>query len=212
MEELIMEEDNTGILLGKAVLSVFEDRIKKVNNAFLELTGYSEKQLIEKSPKEVFHKLLRSNADISKIKPGAEPFTCFIFTRLFEPIEVVISIETAYPKEIHLYEKPSSRLNEKIRSNERLFFDNKIGVCILSSPDLILLKANDFFLNIIDAPFNSRDNAIGRSIKDIVPDEMMEKFFGIRLEKLIHTNQSFYGDKYSKTIDKDGKSFRSSSV
>ena len=49
MEELIMEEDNTGILLGKAVLSVFEDRIKKVNNAFLELTGYSEKQLIEGS-------------------------------------------------------------------------------------------------------------------------------------------------------------------
>ena len=40
----------------------------------------------------------------------------------------------------------------------------------------------------------------------------MEKFFGIRLEKLIHTNQSFYGDKYSKTIDKDGKSFRSSMV
>ena len=207
-----MEEDNTGIMPEKAILSLFEGIIKNANDAFLELTGYSEKQLIKKTPEEVFHKLLRSNVDINAMEPGDEPVTCFIFTGTFEPIEVIILIETAYPEEVHIYEKPNSRLSEKMRGNERLFSDNKMGVCVLSSPDLILLKANDFFLNLLDEPFNSKEKAIGRSIKDIVPDEIIESFFGIRLEKLIYTSQSFYGEKYLSTVNKGEKSFRNSMV
>ena len=136
---------------------------------FLNLTGYCKNQLINISAQEVFHKLLRATVDITNINPEDEPISCFIFTRTLEPIEVTISIESRFHEEIFIIsEIPNSRLYEKIHDTDRMFSDNKMGICIISAPDLILLKANHFFLKILNEPFNVDEKAIGRRIEDIV--------------------------------------------
>ena len=64
-----MGEDKAVRIHEKAVLSTYQGRIMNVNEVFLNLTGYCENQLIDKSVQEVFHNLLRVNIDIRAIKP-----------------------------------------------------------------------------------------------------------------------------------------------
>ena len=181
-----MGEDRAVRTHEKAVLSTYQGRIKNVNSIFLDLTGYCENQLIDKSVQEVFHKLLRVNVDIRAIKPEDDPITCFIFTRALEPIEVTICIEIGSHEEIIIIdEKPNSRLFEKVHDTDRMFSDNKMGVCIISVPDLILLKTNDFYLDILNEPFNVKEKAIGQRIEDILSDALKETFFGKKLEDII---------------------------
>ena len=208
-----MKEDSTVRTNEKAILSTNQGRVKNVNNNFLDLTGYCENQLINKSVQEVFHNLLRVNVDIRAIKAEDEPTTCFIFTRALEPIEVTISIEIGSHEEIIIIdEKPNSRLYQKIHGTDRMFSDNKMGICIISAPDLILLKANNFYLDILNEPFNVNEKAIGRRIEDIVSDDLRETFFGEKLEYLINTKQSFYGEKYSNVIRKGNKCYHNSMI
>lgn len=208
-----MKEDSTVRTNEKAILSTNQGRVKNVNNNFLDLTGYCENQLINKSVQEVFHNLLRSNVDIRAIKPEDDPTTCFIFTRALEPIEVTISIEIGSHEEIIIIdEKLNSRLFEKIHDTDRMFSDNKMGICIISAPDLILLKANDFYLDILNEPFNVKEKAIGQRIEDILSDVLKETFFGEKLEDIINTKQSFYGEKYSNVIRKGNKYFHNSMI
>jgi hypothetical protein len=198
---------------GKAVLSTYQDSIMYVNDTFLNLTGYCKNQLINRSAQEVIHNLLRATVDITNIKPEDEPITCFIFTRTLEPIEVTISIESRFHEEIFIIsEIPNSRLYEKIHDTDRIFSDDKMGICIISAPDLILLKANHFFLKILNEPFNVDEKAIGRRIEDIVSDDLGDPFFGEKLKNLINTKQSFYGEKYAKIIRKGNKCFHNSMI
>lgn len=208
-----MKEESTVRTHEKAVLSTYQSRIKNVNDIFLNLTGYCENQLIDKGVQEVFRNLLRVNVDISVIKPEDEPVTCFLFNRSLEPIEVAISIEIESQEEIIIIdEKPNSRLYERIHDTDRMFSDNKMGICIISVPDLILLKANDFYLDILNEPNNVKEKAIGQRIEDILSDALRETFFGEKLEELINTKESFYGEKYSKIISKSNKYYHNTMI
>jgi signal transduction histidine kinase len=198
---------------GKAVLSTYQDSIMYVNDTFLNLTGYCKNQLINRSAQEVIHNLLRATVDITNIKPEDEPITCFIFTRTLEPIEVAISKKVEFHEEIFIIsEIPNSRLYEKIHDTDRMFSDNKMGICIISAPDLILLKANQFFLKMLNEPFDVNEKAIGHRIEDIVSDDMRNELFGKEPKDLINTKQSFYGERYTKIIRKGNKCFHNSMV
>lgn len=208
-----MKEDSTVKTNEKAILTTNQGRVKNVNNIFLDLTGYCANQLINKSVQEVFRNLLRVNVDIRAIKPQDDPITCFLFTRDLEPIEVTICIEIGSHEEIIIIdEKPNSRLFEKVHDTDRMFSDNKMGVCIISVPDLILLKTNDFYLDILNEPFNVKEKAIGKRIEDILSDALKETFLREKLEDIINTKQSFYGEKYSKIIRKGNKCYHNSMI
>ena len=208
-----MKEDSTVRTNEKAILSTNQGRVKNVNNNFLDLTGYCENQLIDKSVQEVFRNLLRVNVDISVIKPEDKPVTCFLFTRSLEPIEVDISIETGSQEEIIVIdEKPGTKLFEKIHDTDRMFSDNKMGICIISVPDLLLLKANDFFVEMLNEPFNIKEKAIGQTVEDILSDVLRETFFGEKLEDIINTKQSFYGERYSKIMNKGNKYYHNTMI
>ena len=65
-------------------------------------------------------------------------------------------------------EKPNSRLSDKLTFVEQTFIDNISCVAIYSVPELILLKANQRYLDLMDSPFNKEENSIGRPICKIV--------------------------------------------
>lgn len=196
----------------KAVLFASEGIIRKANAFFMGLTGYSGDNLIHKSVYEVFEILLKATADIRALKPGDGSVTCFLFTKALEPIEIVLSIECDNGEEMYIfYEKPDSRLYGKIHDNDRLFSDNKMGICIWSVPDLVLLKANELFLSILDEPDNLSEKAIGRRLQEIVTGNIGTDFKKV-LEDLIHTKQSYYAGKPSNLIYKKNKYFHNSMV
>ena len=135
------------------------------------------------------------------------------FTRTLEPIEVAISKKVEFHEEIFIIsEIPNSRLYEKIHDTDRMFSDDKMGICIISAPDLILLKANQFFLKMLNEPFDVNEKAIGHRIEDIVSDDMRNELFGKEPKDLINTKQSFYGERYTKIIRKGNKCFHNSMV
>lgn len=144
--------------------------ITKVNDEFVYLTGYSKEQIIGQSLAEISCKLsMDSQISIENIE---ERYSCYIFTKEYEPKEVTIfckSLEFENERIYLLKEKPNSRVRDKFTGTEQLYKNNNnTGIVILSLPDLIVLSANDNYLKLLDAPYNKRENAIGRNQKEII--------------------------------------------
>ena len=83
-------------------------------------------------------------------------YSGYIFTKSLEAREVNISL--FYGKETNekvytFIEKPNSRLDDKLIFVEQTFIDNISGVAVYSVPDLILLKANQKYLDFMDSTF-----------------------------------------------------------
>ena len=66
---------------------------------------------------------------------------------------------------------------------EHLYSSDEIAVAIYSLPDLIVLRMNDKYLEVLDAPYNKRGNVIGK--KKI---ETMIGFEGSNAEKILLSN------------------------
>ena len=138
---------------------------------FTELTGYSKSDIFQKEILEVFN-LLRINCIELDIEINQSDKDIYLFTKVFEPIEVVISIQQYEDSNEMLFiftEKPNSRLYDKLIFEEQLFKDNKVGCSIYSVPDLILLKSNHKYHDFMEPPYNKMEKCMGVSLKDCVP-------------------------------------------
>ena len=88
-----------------------------------------------------------------------------------DPREVNISLfyDNETNEKVYTFvEKPNSRLNDKLIFVEQTFIENISGVAVYSVPDLILLKANEKYLDFMNSPFNKEENSIGRPIREII--------------------------------------------
>lgn len=141
--------------------------ILNVNSPFLDLLGFSKNQILNKPLALVWSQQLRINI---------EPFTiynekeAFIFTQSLEVLLVNIIKETDYPKNRTTYKFikiADSNLTQQLSYIDYLRCRGNTGVAIYSS-DLILLKANQLFLDYLDTPYNIAENSLGRSIYAIV--------------------------------------------
>lgn len=68
------------------------------------------------------------------------------------------------------------------------------GVAVYSVPDLMLVKANQTYLNFLDSPYNEMSNSIGRRINEIVSDwegSLAEQYWreGIKTSKSFRVNE-----------------------
>ncbi|MBU3159425.1 HAMP domain-containing histidine kinase [Clostridium frigoris] len=143
--------------------------VTDVNDKFLDLTEYVLSELVGKSIKEVGSMLnfnLKSLED--KINNN---YSGYIFTKFLNALEVDISISHGSETNSKLYtfvEKPNSRLNDKLIFVEQMFVDNTSGVAVYSIPDLILLKANQKYLNFTYSNYNKQENSIGKPISEVI--------------------------------------------
>lgn len=165
---IIDTEDNSFMIASSSIVT-------HIGNGFLELTGYSKDDLVNKDISEVFTRLLRlpqKTFEQINIKDNIE---CYIFTKFLEVREVTISVTSVLQgqksknKIYYVVEKPNSRLEDKLIFEEQLFKDNIVGCSIYSVPDLILLKSNQKHLDFMDPSYNTMEKCIGLSLWESVP-------------------------------------------
>lgn len=168
--------------------------IIEVCDKFLDLTGFNRYELLNRSTFTVWNELFRIDIilnfeNVIDIEKKEVLFTKQLEVRFVttKKHENVSSGEIFYT----IIEKENSRLNNKLAFVDKLISDNKIGIGIFTAPDLMLIKANETYLKYLPKPFNLKELAYGKCIKQIIPD-----FVDSRGEKawmsIIDTNQSIY--------------------
>jgi PAS domain S-box-containing protein len=186
--------------------------IVEVNKEFINLTGYSENELIGKSLTEISRMIrIDSQINLQDIKNDS---IFYIFAKSFEEIQVTISCKTSDNSNIKRFffkEKPCSIINEKFDFAQQLYTDRKTGVAIISVPDLILIKANQNYLDFLDEPYNKMENSIGKKQKEIVTG-----YEGSEGEELwinaINTGKPYYVEEFQYNYYKRGVTYWNSSI
>jgi len=145
--------------------------ITEVNKAFLDFTGFIIEDLLGKSLIEI-GVMLKIN---SRIFPHniSSKYSGYIFTKSLCPREVNISLYHDNETNDVIYtfvEISNSRLDDKIIFVEEAFIDDVSGAAVYSVPDLILLKANEKYLDLMNTSYNIHSNCIGRPIMEIVKE------------------------------------------
>jgi len=143
--------------------------IIEVNKEFVNFTGFTMDELLGKSLIEIGN-LLKINPKIL-LDSISSQCSGYLFTKSLNAREVSISFLNGIETNEKIYtfvEKLNSRLEDKLIFIEQTFTDNIQGLAVYSVPDLILLKANQKYLDFLQPSFNKEENSIGRSINEIV--------------------------------------------
>ena len=186
--------------------------VAEINNEFTNLTGYSNNELIGKSLTEI-STMLKIDSQIY-LENIENEYSCYMFTKKYEPIEVTISCESLNcenEKAYFIKENASSRVKEKFDFVKQLYTDSKTGFSIISVPDLILLKANENYLNYLGEPYNKMDNSIGKKHKEIIPGYEGNKAEEI-WNSVITTGKPYYVEEFQHNYFKRGVTYWNSSI
>ena len=147
----------------------YDNILTEVNEEFLNFTEYTLDELLGKSLIEI-GLLLKINSQIF-LDNISSKYSGYIFTKSLNALEINISLlhNTEINEKIFTFiEKPNSRLDDKLIFVKQTFIKNTSGVAVYSVPDLILLKTNEKYLDLVDSPFNTLKTSIGKPIRDII--------------------------------------------
>lgn len=186
-----------------AYLYFSNNKVVRVNNAFIKLTGYDENQFLGKSSTEVF-KILRSNITGELEINEGNGLDCFIFTKSLAVKSVTISNEYKLNGEAKycLTEKEEFDLNNNNYINE-IYKSDLIGLAMYSYPEMILLKANEKYLYNLHKTFNIEKNCIGIKKEYIMRNYNKGDIEGF-WKKIIQSGEIYHNRKM-KVIDTYGK-------
>ena len=143
--------------------------ITDVNKKFIDFTGFTREELVGKSLIEIGN-MIRINLQML-IDNITGKYSGYIFTKSLNAREVNILLSNdteTNEKKYTFIEKPNSRLDNKLIFEEQSFIDDISGVAVYSVPDLILLKSNQKYLDLVDSPFDKESTSIGKPIKEII--------------------------------------------
>ncbi|MDD3168471.1 MAG: HAMP domain-containing sensor histidine kinase [Eubacteriales bacterium] len=169
--------------------------VEDISDAFSELTEYTKEEILGFSTKEIIE-LLRINATMQDLEQNKPNESLYIFTKSYEAIETTILVKKLDDINHCIYiftEK--ARVSDNLLFVEQLCHDNIRGVAVHSIPDLVLLKANQKYLDFQNPPFNHIENCIGKKFK-----ERVKAFEGSKAEEVYHeiirTGKSYYPNEY----------------
>lgn len=143
--------------------------VVKVSQALSDLVGYPIDELLNKNIVGLLRILRVSpSLDIEKVDESTD---YFLFTKLLEVKFVNIEVIKKMDEQIYiLREKPNSRLEDKFNYLYVMLSENLTGVSIYSASDRILFKANEKYLDFFDAPSNTPESTLGKSINEFFLD------------------------------------------
>ena len=169
--------------------------VAEVNKEFVNLTGYSESELVGKSLTEISNMLkIDSQVYLENIE---DEYSLYMFTKDYEPKEVTISckrLQLENEKTYFIKEKPNSRIKDIVPYVEGFLSDDDIAVATYSITDGILLKVNKKFLDFCDTPYKEIRNSIGRTIEEIITGYKGSDFEKALL-KVTKTHKPYYSKK-----------------
>ena len=204
---VVSENEEKEKLVDNPFITSTQDIVTEISNGFLELTGYSKDELVNKDIFEVFTRLLRLSKKIFEKIYIKDNIECYIFTKSLEVREVIISVIEGQESKKLIYtvvEKRNSRLDDKLVFEEQLFKDNIVGCSIYSVPDLILLKSNEKYLDFMDPSYNTMEKCIGLSLWESVPgyegSNSEELFLSIIKTGIPNYYNEFKYDHYDRGI------------
>ncbi|NRT30028.1 PAS domain S-box-containing protein [Clostridium beijerinckii] len=190
-----MELYNSFDFIGEQSYIIVDNGIvTEISKLFIEMTEYSEEELLNKNIKELFNILkIGPNADLEDIDDKKD---YFLFTKSLDARFINIDVAEGAIGKVYIFsEKPNSRLDVKFAAVDALCAHNKFGIAIFSTPDITLLKANQTYLNFLDKPFNSIENSIGKKLNEIIKgwtgSSSEEVWKGV-----LSTKKPFYSDEY----------------
>jgi signal transduction histidine kinase len=157
----------------EAFLVMRDNLIIEADSGFYSLTGYSMDEIYGREIGLFLRQSLRMTYPYQTDDIKAESFETFIFTKLLEPREVHVSCECAGPGPVwrlNFIEKTDSRLETVLPYVDMLLRHcPSSGIayfCI--TPEIILLKANTVFINLLGGSCNSSENVTGKPIDAII--------------------------------------------
>ena len=143
-------------------LYIEDSLVIKITENLLDLVKYSREDILNKSIYKVL-KILRANFNVNDSIEKEKDY--FIFTKEYDPIEIEVEIN---PNVISFILKSEYRLEDRFLFFQELYKENKMGMAIFSVPDIILLKANQAYLDFFDKPFNTKKKTHGKRIYEFI--------------------------------------------
>lgn len=164
-----------------------------INNEFIKLTGYSKDELIGKSLYEISF-MLRLNSQIC-IDNIESDYNCYMFTKSCEAREITIlckPLEHENEKMYFFKEKVNSRIENKFHVINKLLSENKVGIGIYNASNLILLTANQLYLDLLGEYYDRKEIALGKKISEFLHIWEDSKTKEVWMN-VVNTGESFYG-------------------
>lgn len=176
--------------------------IVEVNKNLLDITGYTESELLGLTLVEA-SKLLRVDSQIT-LEDMEDDTPIFIFTKKLVAIEVTISCKTTDcgKQKLFLFKRNLCSLaNERFNLINEFGTSQGSGVAIFSYTNFVLVNSNQYFLNFLEPPFNKRLASIGKSLMEISSGYLEPEFDMIRdyvlLDKIPYHIEEMYVDSRS---------------
>lgn len=108
---------------------------------------------------------------------------------------------------------------EKFKCIERLIHDNRVGMAIISVPDIVMLKTNQMYITDLEEPYNRVEYITGKSLRDIdgpwsnqTDDKSIGEFIKKRKTKYLNeikittkNGEDKYYNNILSPIDEDGE-------
>lgn len=181
--------------------------ILKANKHFLDLTGYTEIELVGKTLLEV-SKILRIDSQI-RLQDIKSDAIIFIFTKELVAVKGTIScqaIGNSDQKVFSFKTDPFSCVNQNFNWTSQLAQSRGDAVVILDFDSLVILNNNDNHLNFLNPPYHKKTNTIGRKISEILPEPIYLLFNKMK-NYVVSTGNPFYAEEVALNVGSLGETY-----
>ncbi|WP_326514049.1 HAMP domain-containing sensor histidine kinase [Clostridium intestinale] len=141
--------------------------LEYISEDFLCLSDFSREDLISKKILDVWDNKLKINI---KLETLGEVQEAFLFTKNLEVRFVVITRakdKLTDGTKYSISEIPESRFEHNNMYLEEIYKSNISGIAVYSIPNMILIKANEKYLDYLEEPFNNKYISFGKKIEYI---------------------------------------------
>ena len=161
-----------------AYILVKNQEVIKVSKKFANITEYTCEELLNKNISDVLITLkVGPNININSIDEKEE---YFLFSKSLEVRFINIKVIDVKDERIYIFLKRTNfDAKHKFPFINTLCSDNFYGIGIFSVPEGTLIKANSRYISIFDAPYNIKENCVGKNVY-----EFLTGFKGSSLEEV----------------------------
>lgn len=164
MDELL----NMFLLEHTPYLLVKNGTVAGVGKMLLDQLGYERDEILEMNELEVLDLFFGRNNKIPvEIGQGPYLFQTKKGEAVFFRLQVCDSVSSR--QRLYIFQKKESlTMKQDLNTIHQLISNSPFGMAVFSVPGIVLLNANQSWLNRLDEPFNRKEESIGKHIGEIM--------------------------------------------